>query len=157
MTDHNDIDDLPEAPRGLVDGLRAAHVGAPRVPVDVDRAVMAAARERLRPRRRRTVVLRWAGAMAAAVVLVVVGVAVTRDAGPEPAPAAAAERLVAVREDLDGSGRVDILDAFWLARRIETSDAPSDTWDIDGDGAVGQGDVDLIAMAAVRVNGGTIR
>ena len=160
MKNHDDINDLPEAPEGLIDGLRAAHEGAPRVPARMDRAILSAARERLSPKRRRVLVLKWAVPLAAAAaVLVAVGVVLPDGDKPalEPAWSVAKVQVPRAREDVDGSGQVDILDAFMLARRIEADDAPADTWDMDGDGAVGQGDVDLIAMAAVRLNGGAVQ
>jgi hypothetical protein len=47
---------------------------------------------------------------------------------------------------------VDILDAFRLARHIE-SRAPARTdWDVNGDGRIDREDVDAIAAAAVRLS-----
>lgn len=58
------------------------------------------------------------------------------------------------REDIDGSGRVDILDAFTLAKRIEAGTATSESFDFTGDHRVTREDVDVVAMAAVRLKGG---
>jgi len=55
------------------------------------------------------------------------------------------------KQDLDRSGRVDILDAFFLARQIEKQPELSNQWDVTGDGNVNQNDVDAIASTAVRV------
>jgi dockerin type I repeat protein len=55
------------------------------------------------------------------------------------------------KKDLDHSGRVDILDAFLLARQIEKQLELQSQWDVTGDGAINQNDVDAIASAAVRV------
>jgi len=55
------------------------------------------------------------------------------------------------KQDLDRSGRVDILDAFYLARQIEKQLELQNQWDVTGDGTVNQKDVDAIALAAVRV------
>jgi hypothetical protein len=49
---------------------------------------------------------------------------------------------------------VDILDAFLLARRIENDESLSGDWDVNGDRAVDSADVDAVAMAAVRLEGG---
>lgn len=57
-------------------------------------------------------------------------------------------------EDVDGNGRVDILDAFTLARHLDTAAALQSRWDITGDGRVDGADVDAIAMAAVRLSTG---
>ncbi|MBN1846092.1 MAG: hypothetical protein JW810_10445 [Sedimentisphaerales bacterium] len=55
------------------------------------------------------------------------------------------------REDIDRSGRVDILDAFLLARHIDKRLALSPQWDVTGDGQVNQNDVIAVAQAAVHV------
>ena len=55
------------------------------------------------------------------------------------------------KQDLDRSGRVDILDAFYLARQIEKQLELQSQWDVTGDGTVNQKDVDAIASTAVRV------
>lgn len=61
--------------------------------------------------------------------------------------------------DIDGSGRIDILDAFQLARRIEaaeTFEEPSTRiFDLTGDGSVDQRDVDAVAMRAVTLTSPT--
>jgi hypothetical protein len=59
---------------------------------------------------------------------------------------------IALKADLDGNGRVDILDAFYLARRVGKP-SPQPTWDINGDGKIDQADIDAIAAQAVRVGG----
>ena len=56
--------------------------------------------------------------------------------------------------DLDGSGRVDIVDAYLLARRIESGDEPSAELDFNADGRVDRLDVDALAGRAVSVSGG---
>lgn len=55
------------------------------------------------------------------------------------------------KQDLDRSGRVDILDAFFLARQIEKQLELQNQWDVTGDGTINQKDVDAIASTAVRV------
>jgi len=94
----------------------------------------------------------WTAVAAAAAVLLVVGLwhtqdRATRRSATPPAPAA---RL----EDIDGSGAVDILDAFLLARRIERRTAADSRWDLNGDGKVTQADVDRIALIAVSLGRG---
>src|SRR5690606_29518660 len=65
--------------------------------------------------------------------------------------------------DIDGSGRVNMVDAFVLARAIAAEEArgdgstPSALWDVTGDGVVDSGDVDAVAMRAVRLDGGVNR
>ncbi|HSV99962.1 MAG TPA: dockerin type I domain-containing protein [Sedimentisphaerales bacterium] len=62
----------------------------------------------------------------------------------------AAER----RLDLDGNGRVDILDAFRLAKGIESRGPTTAEWDVNGDGRIDRDDVDDVAFAAVRLDKG---
>ncbi|MEO1129230.1 MAG: dockerin type I domain-containing protein [Planctomycetota bacterium] len=53
--------------------------------------------------------------------------------------------------DYDGDGVIDILDAFALARTIETQVAIEPMWDLNGDGVIDDDDVVVIAQAAVRL------
>jgi hypothetical protein len=64
--------------------------------------------------------------------------------------------LVAASADVDLNGRVDILDAFKLAKHIKAGIRPDTKWDINGDGAVNRSDVDAIARAAVRLDKGVL-
>jgi hypothetical protein len=90
------------------------------------------------------------GAAAASIVLVVwfarSGAPPVETAGPE---------VAGVREDINGDGRIDVRDALLLAQRIEATPQPKRDWDINGDGAVDRRDVDTVAMAAVRLDGGS--
>ena len=61
---------------------------------------------------------------------------------------------LAIREDIDLSGRVDILDAFALARHLKAGAPTRAEWDINQDGSINQADVDAVAMTAVQLNGG---
>jgi hypothetical protein len=141
----------PEAPERLVRDLQALHAGRTDVPREVDEAILAMARRQLE-RRPRVLVFRWAAAAAmAACVLIAVLLSLPGRHAPGPAHAA---RLALAREDFDGDGRVDILDAFALARAIEAGDERRTDWDINRDGRVDRSDVDAVAMAAVRLNGG---
>ncbi|MFN3165685.1 MAG: dockerin type I domain-containing protein [Phycisphaeraceae bacterium] len=56
--------------------------------------------------------------------------------------------------DVDQNGRVDILDAYALARRLERGRSSSEPMDLDGDGKVDQRDIDWIAHRAVMLNHG---
>jgi hypothetical protein len=65
--------------------------------------------------------------------------------------------------DIDRNGRVDILDAFKLARQIESAGRTEANlslreqgWDMNGDGLVNRNDVDLVASAAVRLDKGVL-
>ncbi len=67
------------------------------------------------------------------------------------APAHGAPPLLPRSEDFDRSGRVDILDAYALACKVDRGERVASAWDLNHDGAVDRKDVDAIAMAAVRV------
>jgi hypothetical protein len=148
-------------PGSLRDGLRALYGAAPEVPGELDRAILSEARRRL-PRRRLVTLRRLMPLAAAAAVLVVAGVALMMARGaraPEPASAMKAMRAVerppVAVEDVNGDGRVDILDAFVLARRVESGPTPGRRLDLNRDGRVDRADVELVAAAAVRLNGRT--
>ena len=66
----------------------------------------------------------------------------------------ALRQLASVPGDFDRSGRVDILDAFALARQLDSDVVPT-LGDFNGDGRIDRADVDAIAMAAVRLTEGT--
>ena len=143
--------DLPDLARDLA-ALASQRI---EVPSDIDDAVMAAARSALSERRRAgRNARRWAQWTAAAAGLALVvwigSLLSTRPVGLRDG----SRQLVSVPGDLDGSGRVDILDAFVLARQLESGIAPA-AGDFNGDGRIDRADVDAIAMAAVRLTEGT--
>jgi hypothetical protein len=72
-----------------------------------------------------------------------------------PAPGLTAEGATWMRGDLTKDGVVNVLDAFALARAIEASTIDG-AWDFSGDGIVDAKDIDLIAHAAVKLNGGSL-
>ena len=67
--------------------------------------------------------------------------------------ASAPPRVVRVTSplDVDRSGRVDIVDAYLVARRLKSMQAPDPKWDFNGDGRIDGADVDFIATRAVRL------
>ena len=147
MSHHNqqsDTDLHTQAPQALIDEIRALYGTRVPVPPEVDDAILAGVQRRFARRRRMARALRWglAGAAAAAVLLV----AVTIWPGMRSLPAG--------REDIDGNGQVNILDAFALARHIEKPEAVEAQWDLTGDGVVDGRDVDTVALAAVSLERG---
>jgi len=58
---------------------------------------------------------------------------------------------VFAREDLNHDGRVDILDAFALARQLKAGPVSGPGRDINGDGVGDERDVETIAAQAVRL------
>lgn len=112
----------------------------------VEQAILNGARQGARAvqrRKRAGRALRWALPLPAAAALLFL---LVRPAGePAPAPASSA--------DVNRDGRVDVLDAFLLARALDQGTAPA--WgDVDGDGRVDASDVDAVARRAVRIQGG---
>lgn len=59
-----------------------------------------------------------------------------------------------VREDLNRDGRVDILDAFQLARETQSGAKPVATVDLNNDGLIDRRDAELIATHAVKLEKG---
>jgi hypothetical protein len=146
------------------------------VPTDIDRGVLAAARRHLVRRQPRLRWVRWAVPTAAAAA-VIVGAYVfflthspRRAAVTQPSESQvdvgwglphrhfAGGLKPTLLADIDRNGRVDILDAFKLARHIESgyADRGAPGWDINGDGLVNREDVDRVAFAAVRLDKGIL-
>jgi hypothetical protein len=122
------------------------------IPPEVDRSILDKANEQFAPRHWGHHILRhisiWRVAAAAAVIIFAFSLNLTQ----KPGPTTNQSLLVEVRAvDIDRNGRVDILDAFKLARHIESTELIEKEWDINGDGLVNSSDVDMVASAAVRL------
>ncbi len=148
MNEHeqNEPDD-PQLPVELADQLKALYGQPLFVPPRTDELVLAKAREHLRhPGRSRRISRfpRWLAAAATVALCAWLGSSWLPSRRPK----------FAAREDLNHDGRVDILDAFVLARRLAEGSASSPLCDINGDGAVDQKDIDAIAARAVKLDKG---
>ncbi len=146
-----DSHELPDLARDLA-ALGGRNI---EVPPHIDDAVMAAARSALSERRRGGIATwhwaRWTAAAAGLALVVWFGSVRMR----QPVVQTAGSRQLASKPgDLDSSGRVDILDAFALARQLDSDIAPT-AGDFNGDGRIDRADVDAIAMTAVRLPEGT--
>jgi hypothetical protein len=152
----------PQIPPRLHQDLQALFKPPGPVPQQVDKAILdqasACLRERKHGTRRRLIIpLRWSAAAAAAAVIVLGAVlypTVIRN-NPQSAirnPPSIGSALAEGRADFDNNGRVDILDAFRLARHIESRGPADMKWDLNGDGLLDRKDVDAVAFAAVRLN-----
>jgi len=129
----------------LAEGLKALYGAGSAVPGEVDRAVLDRAGRRLTRRPRRLSWPRWACRWR---------VAGASDSG-EKAPVLLSKAVSpALPADIDLNGRVDILDAFKLARHIESETPFKPEYDLNADGVVNRKDVDSIAFAAVRLDKG---
>lgn len=145
MLNPEELDDLPELPSSLASELKSRYGPVPEIPEAIDRAILADAQRHLHqtiPVRARAN-WRWrfaviGSSVAAACMLLF---ALNRLEPQQPA---------SVARDLDGNGRVDILDAFAIAREIQHGrNQPG--FDINGDGRLTQADVNEIAQRAVTL------
>ncbi len=144
------------------------------VPANIDRAVVGAARRHLVRPQPRLQWLRWAMPTAAAAAVIVVASVLFLTHGPRRAAVTQPSESQTdvgwglphrhfvgglkptLLADVDRNGRVDILDAFKLARNIDSGCVADNTWDLNGDGLVNREDVDKVAFAAVRLDKGTL-
>ncbi|MEJ2704950.1 MAG: dockerin type I domain-containing protein [Sedimentisphaerales bacterium] len=129
------------------------------VPPEVDRAVSDKIRRHLviqqpvEDKRRR---FRWAALWKVAAAAAVVIFAFSLDLTERPKSTTERPGRAAQAADIDLNGRVDILDAFRLAQQIKNADQVKSTWDMNGDGLVDDSDVDMVALAAVRLDKGVL-
>jgi hypothetical protein len=155
MRDHNQHhqDDELEAPPQLVSALKRLPREAVFIPTTADEAVLQAARRYLaRPEESRPGwlwFLPWVAAAAAAILLL----AAIPQFFKQPAPGLGRESAFA-RGDLNQDGRVDILDAFALARQLKVNGARNLQLDVNGDGIVDERDVAALAARAVKLEQG---
>jgi len=138
------------------------------VPSEVDRAIIDKVHQHFIPKHWRHRIFHhislWRIAAAAAVIIFAFSLNLTQKHGPSTSRTVLVE---AQAVDIDRNGRVDILDAFKLARHIESADRTKTNlspvsstgqalrkqgWDINGDGLVNRNDVDLVASAAVSLS-----
>lgn len=163
MNDERKPDD---AEIGLPDSVRAAlknrYGPVPSVPSEIDKAILADARRHfeqhgpatLRPaRRRRVSAWQWtviASTVAAAcVVLVALRTPDPNQASNVAARSDAATVFDELRGDVDLNGRVDILDAFAMARQFRDGDPVARDFNLDG--RFDELDIDLVAREAVKL------
>jgi hypothetical protein len=124
-------------------GLRKTSVF---IPPAVDQAVLERAKPHLaqiRAQRSRRQRAQWLALAACVVLVAVVAETALHRGGTQFA-----------REDLNRDGRVDILDAFQLARELKSGKAVSSANDFDGDGKVDGADVEFLAKRAVSLEKG---
>jgi len=154
----------PEAREELAAELKRLYRAWGEVPAEIDRAILDRARKHFadprglkteRERRVIRVVWRWAAraatiAAAAMIVFMIYPTRVSERPAEEPLQTARQEKGV-LREDIDQNGRVDILDAFAMARRLEGEGDVDARWDFNHDTVVDGRDVNLVACAAVRI------
>jgi hypothetical protein len=155
--DHFGEEELPDALVAELRGMAMRNV--PAVPATLDAAILSEAKagfaRRSRFRRAARVAVGVAAAAAAAVIAIALPLMHQSDREGTLTHAPVATQLLSVMpgasEDVDHSGKVDILDAFVVAKLVETGKRVDATYDFNGDGKVDQSDVDRIARTAVAV------
>lgn len=111
-----------------------------------DRAIMDQAAQRLLLVRRGRRFF-WPAAAAAAILL---GIFLLQHWDPgRQIPSS--KPILSAAQDVDQNGSVDILDAFQLAKRVQSSSASDARWDLNQDGVIDHADVDMIAQTAVTL------
>lgn len=146
------------APSKLSTDLNALFEPQVGVPPEVNRAVMDRAHKHFAPLqsgkgKHLRIHWGWRIAAAAAVIILAFSLDLTKQTGPAT-DSFSLNKAQAI--DIDRNGRVDILDAFKLARHIESADRTETKWDFNGDGLVDRSDVDVVALAAVRLDKGVL-
>jgi hypothetical protein len=149
---HDDQDQDLQAPPRLVSALQLATKPQIFVPPTLDETILKAANQHLVPRNEpKPLWLRlspWFAAAAALFLVLAVIPHLLRKSGPSPS----AGRFVL--EDVNHDGKVDILDAFALARQLKAGTSPNPRMDINGDGVVDGRDVTSLAAHAVKLEKG---
>ena len=147
-----DIEPRGEQLQQLRKDLTSLTCGHIKIPQEVDQAVLREAVKALvRTKRTRFTYgkpIAWLAA-AASLTLVIWISGLFRSSTTAPLPATVAS----TPGDLDRNGRVDILDAFQLARELDDDIAPT-AGDINADGVIDRADVEAIAMKAVTLEQG---
>jgi hypothetical protein len=152
----------PVLPERLRADLIASFGPAPRVSPETDARILASARAGFARRLRFRLLARAAGAVGAVAAAVTIFVFVKHHHwDPRPQPSVVATGTKIRPGDADRSGRVDILDAFVLAKKVESDAhpaAPLSAWeDVNGDGALDRRDVDQVAALAVALTPGNLQ
>lgn len=151
---HETLPGPAELPRLAADLVQLTSRPTPDT-AEIDAIVADAARQALRATDERWFVGRrvakWSAA-AAAVLLIVAVVSIAQLVNKPPTPSSDQPGAIAsgAAGDLDHNGRIDILDAFLLARSLEAGRTMIAA-DVNGDGVVDHRDVDALAALAVAL------
>ena len=129
--------------------LRAALSPKAAIPPEIDRRIASSARHYFARRR----VWRWVrypAAAAAAVAAVWICAAIWDRPGVLDSARLTTARLSI--EDIDDNGVVDIRDALFLSRKVESHAELERQWDVNRDGVINRNDADSVAMVAVNLS-----
>ncbi|MBN1972503.1 MAG: hypothetical protein JW787_02595 [Sedimentisphaerales bacterium] len=139
----------------LAEDIKRIYKTSATVPAEIDRAILGKASQKLTQPHSRFHILRWAGPTAAAAAIIIIAcISMNQNQKSYRAPMSA---LVKNYSDIDNSGRVDILDAFKLAKYIQSENTIDKKWDMNGDGLVDGDDVEKIALVAVSLDKGALK
>jgi hypothetical protein len=144
--EHENVSE-PRIPAKLAAELKALYAPPRPVPAYVDASVLGKGRCFLAQIRELRSVIRlpqWLAAAAAVALAAVIGSMLFSSKRPTSV----------AREDINADGRVDVLDAFALARQLERGAVLDRQFDFNGDGVVNQRDIDAVATEAVKVEKG---
>jgi len=144
--EHDDASEL-QVPARLAAELKALYAPPRLVPPQVDASVLGKARRYLTKMRGLRPVIRFPQWLAAAAVVALAAL-IGSLLFPSKRPASLA------REDINRDGRVDVLDAFALARQLQRGGITDQKFDFNADGVVDQKDIDAVAARAVKVEKG---
>src|SRR5204863_2781637 len=125
-------------------GLSDLFGSAPAIGREVDERILAALRQQAIGRNRMRWVIRYAiGSVAAAAAVLVIAIKTSHHDQPvvnEPSAA------VTSAEDVNHDGKLDMLDAYLMARKVAAKESLSNEWDFNHDGIVDTKDVDVVAF-----------
>jgi hypothetical protein len=150
------VADEPKLPPDLAAALRHLYAPPITVPAATDEAILRDAGAGLARRLRFRTLVRAAGAVGGIAAAVLLFVFVKHHHwDPKSQPSIVATGSEVRPGDADRSGRVDMLDAFVLARKIDSrtaTPAPAKGWeDVNTDGVLDKRDVDQVATLAVSL------
>ena len=139
--------EAPDAPPRLLAAFKQLQSQRVFVPPSVDEIVLRAARKHLAEPKKRgmRLVRHWLFWPAFATACVCLALLAHTFLNPG--------RQKFAREDVNHDGHVDILDAFALARQVESGHAAS-ALDLNADGVVDRRDAEVIATRAVKLEKG---
>lgn len=139
----------------FAEDIKRIYKASATVPAEIDRAILAKASQKLTRPRSRFHILRWIGPVAAAAAIIIIAcISLNQNQKSSVAPM---DALVKNYSDIDNSGRIDILDAFKLAKYIQSENNIDKKWDMNGDGYVDGDDVEKIALVAVSLDKGALK
>ncbi|MBT3382025.1 MAG: hypothetical protein HN742_26140 [Lentisphaerae bacterium] len=136
----------------LAGSLNDLPASDPALFADVDRAVLAAIAGTSERRSPFLVLVRRRLIPAAAAALVLLGTFWVLNPRTGPAPVANAPGRA--EPDVNGDGRLDILDALAMAQAVERGRRLAPAWDLNDDGRVDTKDANTLAQRVVSVSGG---